>query len=211
MKNKIVAIMLALTVAIIPCTANAAIMDVRTIVEAFQGKVEMTSSGYTQVNLNFRALPDLGADVLDVADINTEVEYCELNDDWVMAIYDDRIGFFAKKYIGDEEVEIVEEEQDEEESYDAIYSASYFRKMGVIDWNSWHWTWYSENVLPGGGLNIPGRHVDDSGFIRDENGYICLASSTLSKGCVVSTPFGGEGKIYDSGCDAGTLDVYVSW
>lgn len=207
MKKKFVALLLACSVAIIPCTANAAIIDLRTIVEAFQGKVEMENSGYTQVNLNFRALPNLESDVLDVADVNTEVEYVEMNDDWVMAIYDDQIGFFAKKYIGDEEVEIPEPE----ESFDAIYSASYFRNMGVIDWNSWRWTWYSENVLPGGGLNIPGRHVDDNGFIRDGDGYICLASSTLSSGCVVSTPFGGEGKIYDSGCDAGTLDVYVSW
>ena len=207
MKNKFIALLLACSVAVIPCTANATLMDTRSIIEAFQGKVEMVENGYTQVNLNFRALPDLEADVLDVADINTEIEYCDLNDDWVMAIYDDRIGFFAKEYIGDEEVEIPEPE----ETFDAIYSASYFRRMGVIDWNSWRWTWYSENVLPGGGLDIPGRHVDENGFIRDEDGYICLASSTLSKGCVVTTPFGGEGKIYDSGCDAGTLDVYVSW
>ena len=207
MKNKFIALLLACSVAVIPCTANATLMDTRSIIEAFQGKVEMVENGYTQVNLNFRALPDLEADVLDVADINTEIEYCDLNDDWVMAIYDDRIGFFAKEYIGDEEVEIHEPE----ETFDAIYSASYFRRMGVIDWNSWRWTWYSENVLPGGGLDIPGRHVDENGFIRDEDGYICLASSTLSKGCVVTTPFGGEGKIYDSGCDAGTLDVYVSW
>lgn len=207
MRNKFIALLLACSVAVIPCTANAAIIDLRTIVEHMQDKVSTDQTGYTQVNLNFRALPDLEADILDVAETNSEVEYCEFNDDWVMAIYEDEIGFFAKKYIGNEEVEIPEPE----ETYDAIYSASYFRRMGVIDWNSWRWTWYSEKVLPGGGLNIPGRHVDDNGFIRDGDGYICLASSTLSKGCVVTTPFGGEGKIYDSGCDAGTLDVYVSW
>ena len=207
MKNKFIALLLACSVAVIPCTANASIIDLRTIVEHMQNKVDMEETGYTQVNLNFRALPDLESEVLDVANINSEIEYYDFDDDWVMAVYDNEVGFFAKKYIGDEEVEITEPE----ESFDAIYSASYFRRMGVIDWNGWRWTWYSENVLPGGGLNIPGRHVDENGFIRDGDGYICLASSTLSKGCVVSTPFGGEGKIYDSGCDANVLDTYVSW
>jgi len=207
MKNRLIAFLLACTVAIIPCTANAALIDLRTIVEHMQDKVNTEETGYTQADLNFRALPGLEADVLDVAEINSEIEYCDFNDDWVMAVYDDQIGFFSKKYIGDEEVEIPEPE----ESFDAIYSASYFRRMGVIDWNGWRWTWYSQRVLPGGGLNIPGRHVDDNGYVCDGDGYICLASSTLSKGCVVSTPFGKQGKIYDSGCDAGTLDTYVNW
>jgi hypothetical protein len=93
----------------------------------------------------------------------------------------------------------------------AKYSPTYFRRMGVIRWNGWRWTWYSQRVLPGGGLKIPGRHVDSNGYVCDANDYICLASSTLSKGTVVSTPFGKKGKIYDSGCARGTLDVYVNW
>lgn len=93
----------------------------------------------------------------------------------------------------------------------AKYSATYFKRMGVINWNGWRWTWYSQKVLPGGGLKIPGRHVDSNGYVCDKNDYICLASSTLSKGTVVKTPFGKKGKIYDSGCARGTLDVYVNW
>lgn len=93
----------------------------------------------------------------------------------------------------------------------AIYSASYFKQMGVINWNGWRWTWYSQRVLPGGGLRIPGRHVDSNGYVCDENDYICLASSSLSKGTVVSTPFGKSGKVYDSGCASNTLDVYTDW
>lgn len=88
-----------------------------------------------------------------------------------------------------------------------------FRILGTYDWNDHHWTWYSENVLPGGGLDIPGRHVDEYGLICDEDNYICLASDLeyLERGTVIDTPFGRQGKIYDTGCDYGTIDVYVNW
>lgn len=92
----------------------------------------------------------------------------------------------------------------------AIYSASYFRQIGVIYWNGWRWTWYSERVLPGTGLNIPGRHTE-GGYVRDADGYICLASDALSYGTVIATPFGAYGKVYDCGCDYDTIDVYVGW
>lgn len=93
----------------------------------------------------------------------------------------------------------------------ALYTASQFKKAGVVYWNGYRWTWYSQRVLPGTGLKIPGRHVDENGYVCDSNNYICLASSTLSKGTVVSTPFGKAGKVYDSGCAAGTLDVYTNF
>lgn len=92
----------------------------------------------------------------------------------------------------------------------AIYSASYFRQIGVIYWNGWRWTWYSERVLPGTGLNIPGRHTE-GGYVLDGEGYICLASDALGYGTVVETPFGSYGKVYDCGCGYDTIDVYVSW
>ena len=92
-----------------------------------------------------------------------------------------------------------------------IYTASHFKRMGVIKWSGYRWTWYSQRVLPGGGLKIPGRHVDSSGYVCDKDERICLASSTLKRGTVLKTPFGKEGKIYDSGCAAGTLDVYVNF
>lgn len=97
------------------------------------------------------------------------------------------------------------------ETCTAIYSALEFMNMGVIYWSDWRWTWYSEKVLPGGGLNIPGRYSDSSGYICDENDYICLAASSLDKGTIVSTPFGKSGKVYDTGCASDTLDVYVNW
>ncbi len=95
--------------------------------------------------------------------------------------------------------------------YDEWYSADELRFLGVIYAGDFKWTWYSQNVLPGGGLQIPGRHVDENGYICDENDRICLASSDLDWGTVVTTPFGKEGCVYDCGCASGTLDVYVDF
>ena len=85
----------------------------------------------------------------------------------------------------------------------------YFKKMGVISDGKYTYTWYSENVLPGNGLNIPGRHSDGN-YVLDENDYIILASSDLPKGTVLDTPF-GEGKVYDVCPTSGIIDVYTSF
>ena len=110
-----------------------------------------------------------------------------------------------------QEEEEEEEEEEIEETASVYYSSGDFQYAGVLYWNGWRWTWYSQRVLPGGGLNIPGRHVDDNGYVCDSDGYICLASSTLDYGTIVNTPFGKSGKVYDSGCDSDVLDVYVDW
>ncbi len=84
--------------------------------------------------------------------------------------------------------------------------------MGVKYYNGHRETWYSQKVLPGPGLKIPGRHVADDGTIRDGEGYIVLASdlSYKSRGSVVQTSL-GPGKVYDTGCAYGTIDIYVNW
>ncbi len=92
-----------------------------------------------------------------------------------------------------------------------VYSAGYFRRTGRIPWGGWSWTYYSERILPGHGLRIPGRHTDEQGYVRDENGYLCLASDRLRKGTVIETPFGSFGRVYDCGCGMHTIDVYVNW
>ena len=96
-------------------------------------------------------------------------------------------------------------------SSSVLYSANKFKNIGVVYWNGWKWTWYSQRVLPGGGLRIPGRHVDNNGYVCDGNNYICLASSTLPYGTVINTPFGKQVKIYDTGCATDTIDVYVDF
>lgn len=93
-------------------------------------------------------------------------------------------------------------------------SGSDFAWMGVHydSGSGYSYTYYSENVLPGGGLSIPGRHVGDEGYVMDGNGNLCLASDDLPYGTVVNVPFGsGTGVVYDCGSGYGNLDVYVSW
>lgn len=84
--------------------------------------------------------------------------------------------------------------------------------MGVKQFNNHRETYYSQRVLPGYGLAIPGRHVAYDGTVRDEDGYICVASDLnyLSRGSIILTSL-GPGKVYDTGCVYGTIDIYVNW
>lgn len=95
----------------------------------------------------------------------------------------------------------------------AIYSPDEFQTSGVIDWGGYTWTHYSELILPGDGLNVPGRYTTSDGYVCDGDGYVVLAAdlSMLPRYSVVDTPFGYTGKVYDTGCAYGTLDVYVGW
>lgn len=100
------------------------------------------------------------------------------------------------------------------EAYDESdgISAAEFQWMGVVEDGETRYTWYSERVLPGGGLtelNENGRHVE-GGFVVDGDGYIAVASSDHEKGTVLDTPFGAA-KVYDTGCASGTIDVYTNF
>lgn len=88
------------------------------------------------------------------------------------------------------------------------YSGGYwdFMRDGVVYHNGSKFTYYSQSVLPGGGLNIPGRHVED-GFVKDADGYIVIASDK-GYGAVIDTPF-GAGKSYDTGVSGDHYDIYV--
>lgn len=90
----------------------------------------------------------------------------------------------------------------------AEFSLNDFLFRGVINWGGYKFTFYSQQVLPGGGLNIPGRHVNEGGYVSDSDGYIVLAGSA-PKGTVYDTPFGYQGKIYDRGTVGNHLDVYI--
>lgn len=92
-----------------------------------------------------------------------------------------------------------------------LYEPSEFQWLGVLNYDGWRWTWYTERMLPGPGLNIPGRHTNEDGYVCDEDEYICLASVDLNQGTIVKTPLGYFGKVYDTGCPHGTLDVYTNW
>lgn len=89
-------------------------------------------------------------------------------------------------------------------------AAASLRFNGVVYSNGWRYTWYSQNVLPGGGLRIPGRHVGNGGLIMDGKNRVCVASSSHPWGKVLNTPY-GKARVYDFGCDYGTIDVYTNW
>lgn len=94
------------------------------------------------------------------------------------------------------------------------YSLGDLMFMGVVNWGGYKFTYYSQGVLPGGGLSIPGRHVNGGGFVADGDGYIVLAAPYgISHGTVFSTPFGAAGKVYDTCATCSTspmwLDVYT--
>ena len=91
-------------------------------------------------------------------------------------------------------------------------SASEFQWMGVVEQDGTRYTWYSQNALPGGGLdelNANGRHVE-GGYVMDADGYIAVASSDYPIGTTLDTPFGAA-RVYDTGCASGTVDVYTDF
>ena len=83
-----------------------------------------------------------------------------------------------------------------------------FKSQGVIYQNSIRYTYYSSNVLYH--YRTPEWNAGSDGIYRDSAGYIVVASSDHSQGSVVSTPF-GAGKVYDSGCASGTIDIYTNF
>lgn len=83
-----------------------------------------------------------------------------------------------------------------------------FKSQGVIYQNGIRYTYYSSNVLYH--YCTPEWNAGSDGIYRDSAGYIVVASSDHSQGSVVSTPF-GAGKVYDSGCASGTIDIYTNF
>lgn len=99
--------------------------------------------------------------------------------------------------------------------YSGLYTYSGERlsvSKGAQYYNGHRETYYSEKVLPGTSLNIPGRHVAEDGTVRDGDGFICVAADPgyMGRGSVLITSL-GPAKVYDTGCAYGTIDIYVSW
>lgn len=85
------------------------------------------------------------------------------------------------------------------------------RRMGVKYFQDHKETYYSQKVLPGNGLKIPGRHVADDGTIRDKDGYIVVSCNYIKYGSKIMTSL-GPAKRYDCGDMTGKwIDIYVNW
>lgn len=134
--------------------------------------------------------------------------YVENENDYEYMSFEPEEEYEDESYYYDSEKE---SETSSSTSFSMTYTSSDFQDMGIINWGDWTWTYYSEKLLPGEGLYLPGRNTDENGYICDGDGYLCIASSSLDWGTIVNTPFGKQGKVYDSGCASHILDVYVSW
>ena len=152
---------------------------------------------YTTTYVNVRIQPKISMDTLAFTLApNTKVIRVDNNDAWDTIEIDNKKYYIYDKYIS---------------SFSASISASSFKKQGVFYWGNLKWTYYSQKVLPGGGLSIPGRSISENGYIIDENVYICCASADIAHGTVIDTPLGAKGKIYDTAGVHGIIDVYVNW
>ena len=83
------------------------------------------------------------------------------------------------------------------------------RSAGIVNWGGYTFTWYSQNVLPGGGLDIPGRHVNGAGFVCDGDGYI-VAATAMGRGTTGNSPWGAW-KSYDTGVSGNVVDLFTNW
>ncbi|MBQ9657229.1 MAG: hypothetical protein IJV31_00500 [Clostridia bacterium] len=194
---------------------------------------------YTTDWLRVRTNPSFDADIVDVFSPDTAVmRIATLDNGWSKVVYNEEIKYMHSDYLSETAIDYPVDENDiddtvenndcitdtgvyydcDNEAYcesnycNADYTAEEFQELGVISWGMYRYTWYSELVLTGEGLDIEGRHTDENGFVCDIDNYICVASDSLDRGTIVDTPFGKQGKVYDCGCDSDDIiDCYVSW
>lgn len=175
-------------------------------IEEIPTEPETYTSMYAITNLNIREQPTIESKIIKTVDVNTEFQVVNNseNNDWVKVKIDNNYYFVSSKYLSIEKIKIKTTKKNT--SINGVLTKS----KGVNYFNGHRETWYSQRVLPGGGLKIPGRHVDERGIICDGDGFISVASSDYSKGTIVETSL-GTGKVYDSGCPSGTIDIYCDW
>lgn len=179
------------------------IIAIFVIADAAHASVETIPAEVNVDQANIRLGPSLTAPIVGVANKGDQLKFVFAIEEngWSELLYvDNQAAYIRSNFLTFTSFKEI-----------PAYTSSQLQIFGVIYWGGWRWTWYSQNVLPGGGLNIPGRHVDKNNYICDEDDYICLASSALSLGTIVDTPFGKQGKVYDSGCPFDTLDVYTNF
>ena len=141
------------------------------------------------------------------------------------ASYEEPKIVFMSEYKNAERIAISTEEitgEVDENGYGWVqlqYSAPYniwenriTRDKEAVDYAGHKETWRSIKEATGQvtAVSIPGKHVADDGTIRDENGYVCVASSDSPIYSIVMTTV-GPGKVYDDECSSGTMVVYTNW
>lgn len=97
-----------------------------------------------------------------------------------------------------------------------LWTVAYENAITYINWKISYQThketFYSENVLPWGALDIPWRHSAKDWTIRDADWYICIAANTdyFPKWSIVMTTL-WPGKVYDTGgMEWRHIDIYTN-
>lgn len=177
---------------------------------------------YATTAIRVRSTPEINdSNLLGAIYINSQVEITNDLGDWDEINYNGRTAYVYESLLSDTPVVIQvaapaasntnTKTSNTAKTSSTSNSASSFKRDGVIKYGGYRWTWYSQRVLPGGGLKIPGRHLDENGYVCDQNGRIVVACSTLSKGTIMNSPLGKECIVLDSCPSRGTIDVYVGW
>lgn len=167
--KRIIAILLTLALLTAPLTVQA-----------------KTVNRYTTQAVSLRERSTTKARAVYKVKANTKVALIKTGKVWAQVRYRERTLSVQKKYLATR-------------NSPKLWTIKKFRRRGVIRWNGWKWTWYSQRAMPGRGLKIPGRHIEN-GFVCDKDGYICLASgrNNKRKKAIVPTPFGKFGRVYDT-------------
>ena len=183
---------------------------------AFIMPVQATTKKVT-TDLYVRQKPTIESNFIKVLPQGMIIETIEDGSDWDRVEAEDCIGYVCNKYLAATEVSESEVTTDDQETQVAvsaqkIYSKEEFIHQGVISWNGWNWTYYLLSMFPGStSTPVEGKHVNEDQFVCDGDGYIILASVDLPPYTIVETPFGYMGKVYDTGCPHGVLDVYTDF
>ena len=171
--------------------------------------------------LNIRSGPSTDYQIIDFVDRGTKLIYLSSIDGWIKVERFGHEAYVNGKYVtfnkdvlnqteNESEIETEPITESLSSTSPALYTPDQFKYMGVLNYNGWKWTWYTSKMF-NNDIGVPGQHSDDQGYICDENNYVVLASADLTRGTIVDTPIGKQGKIYDTGCPSGILDVYTCW
>ena len=205
----------------LPVKGNKKGRNKKKVMKKSKKKFKLTKKYIGRANwVNFRTAPNLESEIKEVLKRGTELKIISRKKNWSkVQIESGEKGYVYNKYLTKNKEEFVVEKKKYFGGVELKYSDTYNvsdnplnRRNGVVYYNGHRETYYSQRVLPGGGLNIPGRHVAEDGTIRDKDGYICVSAdlSFLSRGSLLMITL-GPAKVYDTGCAYGTIDVYVNW
>lgn len=166
-------------------------------------------------DLYMRQQPNVESKFIKVLPQGMIIETIENGSEWDKIEAEDYIGYAYNKYLAATKVDDsqkVVDTQTSQTAIPAIYTKEEFIHQGVINWNGWNWTYYLLSMFPGStSTPVQGKHVNEDQFVCDEDGYVILASVDLPPYTVIETPFGYMGKVYDTGCPSGVLDVYTDF